>query len=46
MLPGVSASIAGHLQIMAAVLLFSTGGAAIKLSAFQLINLIINRVKK
>ena len=35
MLPGVSAGIAGHLQILATVLLFSTGGAAIKLSAFS-----------
>jgi drug/metabolite transporter (DMT)-like permease len=35
MLPDVSAGIAGHLQILAAVLLFSTGGAAIKLSAFS-----------
>jgi drug/metabolite transporter (DMT)-like permease len=35
MLPRVSASIAGHLQILGAALLFSTGGAAIKLSALS-----------
>jgi len=35
MLPHVSAGIAGHLQILGAMLLFSTGGAAIKLSALS-----------
>jgi drug/metabolite transporter (DMT)-like permease len=35
MLPPVSASLTGHLQILSAMLLFSTGGAAIKLSAFS-----------
>jgi drug/metabolite transporter (DMT)-like permease len=35
MLPRVSASIAGHLQILSAALLFSTGGAAIKLTALS-----------
>jgi len=35
MLPRVSAGITGHLQILSAALLFSTGGAAIKLSAFS-----------
>jgi len=35
MLPRVFAGIAGHLQILGAALLFSTGGAAIKLSALS-----------
>ncbi|HEY5656359.1 MAG TPA: DMT family transporter [Myxococcota bacterium] len=35
MLPRVFAGIAGHLQIFAASLLFSTGGAAIKLTALS-----------